>query len=58
MIKLELTREEIIILKVMIEYDMDSSGTNPDYTDIGIMQRHLDRAKLYEKVSKELSLCV
>ena len=54
MYKLELTSSQVLMMKDMIECDMDlSSHEAPDYDSIDLMQYYLDRAQVLQKV-KEL----
>ena len=51
MYTLELTSSQVLMMKDIIEYDMDlSSHEAPDYDSIDLMQYYLDRAKVLQKV--------
>ena len=52
--KLELYTSELVMLKEVIEADMQTSGWSEcDYDDVDLMKYYLDRAKVLVKV-KEL----
>jgi len=56
MTKLELYTSELLMLKEMIENDMEiGSWGEADYDDVDLMQYYLDRAKVLAKVKEELS---
>jgi len=55
MTKLELYTSELLMLKDMIENDMElGSWGEADYDDVDLMQYYLDRAKVLAKVREEL----
>jgi hypothetical protein len=55
MTKLELSTNELLMLKEMIENDMEiGSWGEADYDDVDLMQYYLDRAKVLAKVKEEL----
>ena len=55
--KLELDTSELLMLKDLLEGDMEqTSWGDVDYTDVGIMQYYLDRAKVMVKVQELLGL--
>ena len=57
MTKLELSTDELLMLKEMIENDMEiGSWGEADYDDVDLMQYYLDRAKVLVKVQEELGL--
>ncbi len=57
MTKLELSTDELLMLKEMIENDMEiGSWGEADYDDVDLMQYYLDRAKVLVKVKEELGL--
>ena len=57
MTKLELSTNELLMLKEMIENDMEiGSWGEADYDDVDLMQYYLDRAKVLVKVREELGL--
>ena len=57
MYKLELYTNELLMLKEMIENDMEiGSWGEADYDDVDLMQYYLDRAKVLVKVKEELGL--
>ena len=61
MTKLELYTSELLMLKDLLENDMEqtSQGGNAyhvDYGDVNLMQYYLDRAKVLAKVQEELGL--
>ena len=52
---LEITSAQLLMLKDMIGSDIDiSRDDTPDYTNAGLMQYYVDRAKLYDLVLQEL----
>ena len=52
---MELTRPQLLMLKEMIETDMDMHSFDaPEYTDIDLMQYYLDRATVYHIIREEL----
>ena len=60
MTKLELYTSELLMLKDVLENDMEQtsqggSAHHDDYADVNLMQYYLDRAKVLVKVQKELS---
>ena len=55
MTNLELSTNEMLMLKEMIEDDIESTGWGEiDYSDVALMQYYLDRAKVLVKVQEEL----
>ena len=55
MTKLELSTNELLMLKEIIENDMEvGSWGEGNYDDVALMQYYLDRAKLLVKVQEEL----
>ena len=57
MTKLELSTDELLMLKEMIENDMEiGSWGEADYDDVDLMQYYLDRAKVLAKVKEELGI--
>ena len=57
MTNLELNINELLMLKEMIENDMEqTSWGDVEYDDVDLMQYYLDRAKVLVKVQKELGL--
>ena len=61
MTKLELSTNELFMLKDLLEGDMEqtSQGGNAyhvDYGDVKLMQYYLDRAKVLVKIQEELGL--
>jgi len=57
MTKLELSTNELLMLKDMIENDMEiGSWGEADYDDVTLMQYYLDRATVLVKVREELGL--
>ena len=55
MTKLELSTNELLMLKDMIENDMElGSWGEADYDDVELMQYYLDRATVLVKVREEL----
>ena len=55
MTNLELSTNELLMLKEMIENDMEiGSWGEADYDDVDLMQYYLDRAKVLAKVKEEL----
>jgi len=55
MTKLELSTNELLMLKDMIENDMElGSWGEADYDDVALMQYYLDRATVLVKVREEL----
>ena len=55
MTNLELTTSQLLMLKELIDYDIEMSGMGaPDYTDMATMQYYLDRAAVYHLVAEEL----
>ena len=54
--KLELYTGELLMLKEVIEADMDSSGwSEVDYDDVDLMKYYYDRAKVLVKVKELLA---
>ena len=57
MTNLELSANELLMLKEMIENDMElGSWGEADYDDVDLMQYYLDRATVLKKVREELGL--
>ena len=57
MTKLELSANERLMLKEMIETDMEmGSWGEAEYDDVALMQYYLDRATVLMKVREELGL--
>ena len=57
MTNLELSTNELLMLKDLLEVDMDqTSWGDVDYGDVNLMQYYLDRAKVLVKVQEELGL--
>ena len=57
MTKLELNINELLMLKEMIENDMElGSWGEADYDDVDLMQYYLDRATVLMKVREELGV--
>ena len=61
MTKLELYTSELLMLKDLLENDMEQtsqggSAYHVDYGDVNLMQYYLDRAKVLVKVQEELGL--
>ena len=55
MTKLELYTSELMMLKEMIENDIQMSSCGiSEYDDVDMMQYYLDRAKVLVKVREEL----
>ena len=55
MTNLELTTSQLIMLKELIDNDIEISCMNaPDYTDMDAMQYYLDRCTVYHLVKEEL----
>ena len=55
MTNLELNINELLMLKDMIENDMEiGSWGEAEYDDVDLMQYYLDRAKVLAKVREEL----
>ena len=49
--KLELYTSEVMMLKEMIESDLESTGWGEvDYSDVDLMKYYSDRAVVYHKV--------
>ena len=49
--KLELYTSELLMLKEMIEFDLESTGwAEIDFSDIELMKYYSDRAVVYKKV--------
>ena len=48
--KLELYTSELLMLKEMIEYDLESTSCDIDYSDVELMKYYSDRAVVYKKV--------
>jgi len=59
MTNLELSTNELLMLKEMIENDMEiGSWGEADYDDVDLMQYYLDRAKVLVKVKEDLGLTI
>ena len=61
MTKLELYTSELLMLKDLLEGDMEQTSQagdayHVDYGDVNLMQYYLDRAKVLVKVQEELGL--
>jgi hypothetical protein len=55
MTKLELSTEELFMLKDLLEGDMERTPwCEVEYDDVGLMQYYLDRATVLVKVREEL----
>ena len=55
--KLELYTSELLMLKDLIEGDVETTGWGDvDYADVELMQFYLDRAKVLVKVKEEIRL--
>ena len=55
MYTLELTTSQLLMLKEMIDNDIEMSCMDaPDYTDMDVMQYYLDRCTVYNLVTEEL----
>jgi len=55
MTKLELSTNELVTLKEMLEGDMERTPwSEVEYDDVGLMQYFLDRATMLVKVREEL----
>ncbi len=55
MTKLELYTSELLMLKDLLEGDMEqTSWGEADYDDVDLMQYYLDRAKVLAKIREEL----
>ena len=55
MTKLELYTSELLMLKDLLENDMEqTSWGEVEYDDVDLMQYYLDRAKVLAKVKEEL----
>ena len=53
--KLELYPSELVMLKEVIESDIQTSGwSEPDYDDVDLMRHYYDRAKVLVKVQELL----
>ena len=56
MYKLELWPDEILMLKDLLESDIESTGWSEiDYSDPELMQFYADRAKVLVRIQQELS---
>ena len=56
MTNLELSTDELLMLKDLLEGDMEqTSWGDVEYDDVELMQYYLDRAKVLAKVKEELS---
>lgn len=57
MTRLELSANELLMLKHLLEVDMEqTSWGDVDYGDVNLMQYYLDRAKVLVTIQEELSL--
>ena len=57
MTKLELSRSELLMLKDVIQSDMEMGSCGiSEYDNVDMMQYYLDRAKVLVKVQEELGL--
>ena len=57
MTNLELSTNELLMLKDLLESDMEqTSWGEVEYDDVDLMQFYLDRAKVLAKVKEELGL--
>ena len=57
MTKLELSRSELLMLKDVIQSDMEMGSCGlAQYDDVDLMQYYLDRTKVLVKVQMELGL--
>ena len=57
MTKLELSTNELSMLKSLLQVDMEqTSWGDVEYDDVELMQYYLDRAKVLVKVREELGL--
>ena len=57
MTKLELSTNELLMLKDLLEGDMEqTSWGDVEYDDVELMQYYLDRAMVLVKVREELGL--
>ena len=57
MTRLELSTNELLMLKDLLEGDMEqTSWGDVEYDDVELMQYYLDRAKVLVKVQEELGL--
>ena len=55
MTNLELSTNELLMLKALLEGDMEqTSWGDVEYDDVELMQYYLDRAKVLVKVREEL----
>ena len=55
MTKLELSTNELLMLKDLLEGDMERTPWGEvEYDDVGLMQYYLDRATMLVKVREEL----
>ena len=55
MYTLELTSTQLLMLKEMIDNDIEMSGMDtPDYTDMDAMQYYMDRCTVFHLVKEEL----
>ena len=55
MTNLELSTDELLMLKDLLEGDMEqTSWGDVEYDDVELMQYYLDRAKVLVKVQEEL----
>ena len=57
MYTLELTSNQLLMLKEMIDNDIEMSSMDaPDYTYMDAMQYYLDRCAVYHLVKEEIGL--
>jgi len=57
MTKLELNINELLMLKDLLEGDMERTPwCEVEYDDVGLMQYYLDRAKVLLKIREELKI--
>ena len=57
MTKLELYTSELLMLKDLLENDMEqTSWGEVEYDDVDLMQFYLDRAKVLAKIKEEIGL--
>jgi len=57
MTNLELSKNELLMLKDLLEGDMERTPwCEVEYDDVGLMQYYLDRATMLVKVKKEIGI--
>ena len=57
MTNLELSKNELLMLKDLLEGDMERTPwCEVEYDDVGLMQYYLDRAKVLLKIREELKI--